>query len=245
MEKEEVLRRQIQQQEKEQWEERMRAELAMTEKKIQMEKGAKISKTSKFLVKPDLVCTDDWEDWNMKSLLKAIQGWINHNKVEKMPSKEHETPRRERNRYTQKGVEFANGKGNSIVCIYCKGDHWGDQCTSYESLTKCRQFLVENRLCFNCGRAGHRDSKCRSRGCFKCKGKHHTSLCDKPQERNNGSDHNAMLNGYSPSSEEKSLPAIVPLKIKGKTFWAYLDKGSRRNLYFKNSSATVKVITAT
>ena len=40
MEKEEILRRQIQQQEKEQWEERMRAELAMTEKKIQMEKEA-------------------------------------------------------------------------------------------------------------------------------------------------------------------------------------------------------------
>jgi hypothetical protein len=38
-----------------------------------------------------------------------------------------------------------------------------------------------------------------------------------------------MLNGYSPSSEEKSFPAIVPLKIKGKTFWAYLDTGSGRN----------------
>ena len=49
MEKEEILRRQIQQQEKEHWEERMRAELAMTEK-IQMEKEAKISKTSKLPV---------------------------------------------------------------------------------------------------------------------------------------------------------------------------------------------------
>ena len=138
----------------------------------------------------------------MKSLLKAIQGWLKRNKVEEMPSKEHETRRRkERNWYTQKGGEFANGKGKSVVCIYCKGDHWEDQCTSYESLTKRRQFFVENRLCFNCGRAGHRESKYRSRGCFKCKGENHTSLCDKTQERNNGSDHNAMLNGYSPSSE--------------------------------------------
>ena len=48
MEKEEILRRQIQQQEKEQWEERMRAQAAMTEKKIQMEKEAKISKTLKL-----------------------------------------------------------------------------------------------------------------------------------------------------------------------------------------------------
>ncbi len=42
-----------------------------------------------------------------------------------------------------------------------------------------------------------------------------------------------MLNGYSSSSEEKSLPAIVPLKIKGKTFWAYLDTGSGRNFVSK------------
>ncbi len=41
MEKEELMRWQIQQQEKELWEERMRAELAMAEKKIQMEKEGK------------------------------------------------------------------------------------------------------------------------------------------------------------------------------------------------------------
>lgn len=31
-------------------------------------------------------------------------------------------------------------------------------------------------------------------------------------------------------SLEKSLPAIVPLKIQGVTLWAYLDTGSRRNV---------------
>ena len=111
-----------------------------------------------------------------------------------------------------------------------RGTHWGDQCTSYDSIAKRRQFFVENRLCFNCGRAVHRESKCRSRGCYKCKGKHHTSLCDKPQEDKNRESNDPMLNGYSPSSEEKYLPAIVPLKIKGKSFWAYLDTGSGRNI---------------
>jgi hypothetical protein len=47
MEKEEQLRRQIQQQEKEMWEERMRAELVLAEKKMQMVKEAKAS-TSKL-----------------------------------------------------------------------------------------------------------------------------------------------------------------------------------------------------
>ena len=38
-----------------------------------------------------------------------------------------------------------------------------------------------------------------------------------------------MLNGNTPSFKEKSLPVIVPVKIKGITFWAYLDTGLGRN----------------
>ena len=110
---------------------------------------------------------------------------------------------------------------------------------SYDSIAKRRQFFVENRLCFNCGRVGHRESKCRSRGCYKCKGNHHTSLCDKPKQDKGRESNDPMLN--SPSSEEKSLPAIVPLKIKGKTFWAYLDTGSGRNFISKEAVRQLKL----
>jgi hypothetical protein len=47
--------------------------------------------------------------------------------------------------------------------------------------------------------------------------------------------HNKLLNGFSPSKEEKSLPAIIPMKIQGVTFWAYLDTGSWRNFVFKEA----------
>ena len=84
------------------------------------------------------------------------------------------------------------------------------------------------KLCFNCGRPGHREKECRSRGCFKCKARHHTSLCDQ---------HNAVFAGHIPTNEEKSLPAIVPLKIQEEVFWAYLDTGSGRN--FISSDAVI------
>ena len=104
----------------------------------------------------------------MKQLLSALQEWLKRKKTEEVPTKEHENPRkRERNWYTQKGGEFTNGKSKGPVCVYCEGQHWGDQCTSYDSVTKRRQFFVEKRLCFNCGRTGHSESKCRSRGCYK------------------------------------------------------------------------------
>ena len=38
-----------------------------------------------------------------------------------------------------------------------------------------------------------------------------------------------MLTSYSPSANERSLPAIIHVKMKGETFWAYLDSGAGRN----------------
>ena len=38
-----------------------------------------------------------------------------------------------------------------------------------------------------------------------------------------------MLTGYTTPDEERSLPAIVPVKVQGVTLWAYLDTGSGRN----------------
>ena len=208
-----------------------------------MLRGLIVSTLNKLpVVKPDLVRVDEnWEEWDMQGLLNALQGWLKRNRIEEMHgSKEHDqTKKRERNWYTQGGS--ATPKNTGPICLFCEGSHWGDQCTSYDSIAKRRQFFVEKRRCFNCGRAGHRENKCRSRGCFKCRGKHHTSLCDKVNQSGDQVNHNAMLNGYSPSSEEKSLPAIVPLKIKGETFWAYLDTGSGKNFISKEAVQRLKL----
>ena len=94
-------------------------------------------------------------------------------------------------------------------------------------------------MCFNCGRAGHRGNQCRSRGCFKCGSKHHTSLCDK-KEKNQGTE--PVLNGYSTFDEEKSLPAIVPVKIHGEVMWAFLDTGSGRNFISREAAKKLKLV---
>ena len=64
-------------------------------------------------------------------------------------------------------------------CLFCKGEHWGDTCETFDTMDKRKKFFVEGRLCFNCGRHGYRENKCKKRGCIKCKARHHTSLCDK------------------------------------------------------------------
>ena len=102
-----------------------------------------------------------------------------------------------------------------------------------------KKVFVERSLCINCGRTGHRGYHCRSRKCFNCGSKHHTSLCDKSKldkEKESEKVGKPVLNCYSGSPEGNSLPAIIPVKIRNKEMWAYLDTGSARNFVSREAA---------
>ena len=166
----------------------------------------------------------------MEKLIDSIQKWLKRNKAEDNHKDLTEPKKRERHYFSQKEPR----------CLFCEQNHWGESCPTYDTIAERREFFAARWLCYNCARPGHTGKECRSRGCYKCKSKHHTSLCD----RSKGSetqDPNATLSGYTPSVEEKSLPAIVPLKIRGITFWAYLDTGSGRNFISKEAANKLKL----
>ena len=179
-------------------------------------------------VKPDLVRTDDeWEDWDMAALLESINKWLKRNRVEDSPREE--TKKKEKHFFSNsKGEQATPPREKGPHCLYCQGSHWGDSCPTYNTVESRKRFIADNKLCFNCARGGHQANQCRSRGCFKCKGKHHTSICMKSQS-------NGVLNGYTPATDEKSLPAIIPVQIENSTLWAFLDTGSGRNFISKNA----------
>ena len=143
----------------------------------------------------------------MEALINNLRQWLKTPKVDNAPGDSGDVrPKREKHWYNKE-------KGDQ-VCIFCEGKHWGDACEVINTIEARRQFFQEKKLCFNCGRAGHWGKQCRSRGCFKCKSKHHTSLCDKDKNRPPG-DNRTVLTSYSPSADEWLLPAIIPVKIKG------------------------------
>ena len=184
-------------------------------------------------VKPDLVRTDDnWENWDMAALIDEIRKWLSRHKVD--PGEN----RKEGSWFTSKGSgnEVQTGKPVTPVCIFCKKDHWGGDCKTVVSLEARKKYFVENQLCFNCGRAGHRANKCRSRGCVKCRARHHTSLCD--QENNT---RNSVFTGYTSPVEGQTLPPMIPVNIKGTTLWAYLDSGSSRNFISSDAARKLKL----
>ena len=177
-----------------------------------MLRGFVMSTLNKLVhVKADLVRTDDnWEKWRMEDLLESLRKWLRRNAVEDSTRHGRDDSNKERQWYTQKG----NGRfpPKQKKCIFCEGEHWSDSCQIQDTKEKRKAFFVSKRLCFNCGISGHRGSNCRSRGCLKCQGRHHTSLCDRRR------DDDAVLTGYTPSVEEATMPAIIPVKIKGHTF---------------------------
>jgi hypothetical protein len=138
-------------------------------------------------IKADLVRTDEeWEEW------RALQKWLKRNELE--AGKETGEKRRERHMFSQKGEGAQTHRGPH--CIFeCKESHWGDTCPVYDTLEKRRRFFSEHRLCFNCARSGYRENKCRGRGCYKCKARHHTSLCNR-ESGNETQNHNKLLNGF-------------------------------------------------
>ena len=50
-----------------------------------------------------------------------------------------------------------------------------------------------------------------------------------------------MLSVFTPVAEELALPAIIPVKIQGLTFWAYLDTGSGRNFISSEAANQLKL----
>ena len=162
----------------------------------------------------------------MKELIENLQKWLKRNRVDDSSTDAGDSRKRERHWYTR-GKRDAGREPKPPSCLYCQGDHWGEACGVFDTIEKRRNFFHERRLCYNCGREGHGASYCRSRPCFKCKSRHHTSLCDRHLV--NGASDGTVFTAYNPGSEDRSLPAIIPLKIQGITLWAYLDTGSGRN----------------
>ena len=194
--------------------------------KLQKLQGFVMTTLNKLLhVKIDLVRVDEnWEEWSMEDLIDALQKWLRRNHIENSKCEKH--------------LFMENGNKPTPYCLFC---HWSVNCTIVTALADRKKFFVDRNLCFNCGRSNHRADQCRRRGCVKCKYRHHTSICDRQERENNSSPYGVSLTGYTNYAEEKVLPAIIPISIKGQVLWAYLDTGSGRNFISREAVKLLKL----
>ena len=188
---------------------------------------------------------DNWESWNMEAFIDGLKKWLKRDNREERPGNSYKPtfrPSRDHNKddkhwFIKDGtgkdqVDSQRNKGTPVY-MYCEMDHLGDTCTTVSTLESRRKLFSDNRLCYNCGRSGHPVVRCQSHGCYKCNGKHHTSICD--------TGNSMVLSIFTPVTEELALPAITPVKVQGSTFWVYVDTGSGRNFISSEAANQLKL----
>ena len=122
-----------------------------------------------------------------------------------------------------KSKSFLTSTKRGPRCFYCPDKHWPDKCDKVTDPKERKEFLKKRGLCYKCGQS-HLVKDCSRRGCFICKGNHHSSL---HVEKEKESEHGSLNCGYTPSGE-CALP-LIPVEIKGETIWGFLDTCSTKN----------------
>ncbi|XP_028417494.1 uncharacterized protein LOC114541898 [Dendronephthya gigantea] len=119
-------------------------------------------------------------EWSMNDVLGALEGEV---ELREEYSRPEEEPRK---RFNGKNSGLGSGnalhvKRNDDSCAFCLGNHKHQDCKKVE-LKGRKQILIKYSRCFNCMRKGHRARDCRQElVCEKCKGKHHTALCEESE----------------------------------------------------------------
>ena len=145
-------------------------------------------------VRADLTRTSaEWKRWTFPGLVEALRQWIEQNPLQQGERDERKD-----------GSPWKDGKKdrqrNNLESVY---------------IVKASS---SKHLCFNCTGEKHRASDCRSRvQCCNCKRRHHTSICNKPEE-------NKKLLCH-PNRKDVVYPVVV-VEIDGMKCRALLNTGS-------------------
>ena len=127
-------------------------------------------------IRADLVRLDDnWQEWGFPQLVEGLRKWCERNPV----PLDGNHGRRDKGRDPL--LQAKQEGGRHRVCVYCKSEeHKSVDCDKIKVVADRRRYLSDNKLCFNCTGARHREAEfiCTTT-CQRCNGKHHSSICDK------------------------------------------------------------------
>ena len=127
----------------------------------------------------------------------------------------------------QRSQNYQNSYGNEFV--YCGlNNHRSADCMKILNAAKRREILSRKQLCFNCTKHGYTAANCTSRGCMKCKRKHHTSMCLAEHKSTIGktSDDREKEKLGAFSDEARTLHPTVVAMVNSEKVRIMLDSGA-------------------
>ena len=128
---------------------------------------------------------ENWEEWGLADLVESLRKYTDRNPLTPRDLESLKTPLGQQGPdKSRRDKMFMMGMGRNQQrkpqgCVYCGLDnHRSTDCSKVLDIASRKEILQRKKLCYNCTGHGHLASKCRSRSCNKCNGRHHTSLCD-------------------------------------------------------------------
>ena len=179
--------------------------------------------------------TDNWDfDAVLKSFHNELSAREKCNFVSS-PSK----PSKERSTLppTATALHASGGRSNP-VCIFCQQDHKAWNCTVVTDPQVRKQMVSEQKRCFNCLKTSHQARNCHSKyKCYKCKGLHNSSLCDKGvvsnvSETGTSDNSDETFSGVTTAIDQSVLLQTARVNVSN----AERDTGECARLLFDNAS---------
>ena len=136
----------------------------------------------------------DHLQWQMSDLLAALEKEIELREECQLSRSNQQQKRRNPDLTSASALLISKNKN----CAFCMGAHPHENCTKIVDVKKRKQIVSKFGRCFNCLQKGHRIKDCTATViCKSCNGKHHSAMCEVPQETSQGE-------GVSPSKEVSS-----------------------------------------
>ena len=184
-------------------------------------------------VKEALVSKDDeWEEWDLECLVENLRKYVDRHPLPVEGTfMSNNSPAHKRCQESKKEPRGSDrmllAKNTKPCCVYCgKDNHRSSECFKILDVAHRRDILKSKNLCFNCTNEGHVAAKCRSRGCRKCSGRHHTSLCDTAGTESQGAKQQQAEMGKRATDLTTTLHATVVAKVNGIPARIMVDSGA-------------------
>ena len=117
------------------------------------------------------------EGWDLTRLLEILREELKARETCILPPSENsevDIP------YTQSALFTKSKPTPQIKCLFCRGPHYSDKCDIVTDLQTRKDHVKKLKRCFICLKPDHTMRNCTStRGCYYCKGKHNSAICDK------------------------------------------------------------------
>ena len=181
------------------------------------------------------------EGWDLTKLLEILREEIKARETCILPQSENsevdiQTP------YTQSALFTKSKSTSKIKCLFCRGPHYSDKCDNVTDLQTRKEHVKKQKRCFICLKSDHVMKNCKStKGCYYCKGKHNSAICDKREP----SQSTTNLHVRSNTSVLLQTAQVILFGESGNQVRvrALLDSGSQKSFISKRIRDVLKLTT--